>query len=55
MNLSLVKNEKTKLTKQFFKLVPMAEIEQEEVFFTLLHLLKSKVNFILEFSCINKI
>lgn len=54
VNLLLVKNERTKLTQEFLKLVPMAEIEQE-VFLTLLHLLKSKVKFILEFSYINKI
>lgn len=49
MNLSLIKDEKTKLTQEFHKLVPMAKIEQEEVIVTLLHLLKSKVN-VLEFN-----
>lgn len=53
MNLSLVKNEKTKLAQEFLKLVPMIEVEQQEICVSLLHLLESKVglnlNFKLEF------
>lgn len=43
VNLSLVKNEKTKLAQEFLKLVPMIEIEQQEICISLLHLLESKV------------
>jgi len=53
VNLSLVKNEKTKLAQEFLKLVPMIEVEQQEICVSLLHLLESKVglnlNFKLEF------
>jgi len=43
VNLSLIKNEKTKLAQEFLKLVPMIEIEQQEICISLLHLLESKV------------
>jgi len=46
VNLSLVKNEKTKLAQEFLKLVPMIEIEQQEICVSLLHLLESKVGFV---------
>lgn len=47
VNLSLIKNEKIKLVQEFFKLVPMTEVEQQEIILTLLRLLKSKVIFLL--------
>lgn len=43
VNLSLIKNEKNKLVKEILKLVPMTEMEQQEIFVALLHLLESKV------------
>jgi len=43
VNLSLVKNEKNKLAQEFLKLVPIIEIEQQEICVSLLHLLESKV------------
>lgn len=43
VNLSLVKNEKTKLAQEFLKLVPMIEVEQQEICVSLLNLLESKV------------
>lgn len=46
VNLSLVKNERTKLAQEFLKLVPMSEMEQQEICVTLLHLLESKAGFI---------
>ena len=52
MNLSLVKNEKTKLAQEFLKLVPMNEIEQQEICASLLHILESKVRFILKLKLI---
>lgn len=45
VNLSLIKNEKIKLAQEFFKLVPMTEVEQQEIFLTLQRLLESKVFF----------
>lgn len=45
MNLSLIKNEKIKLAQEFFKLVPMTEVEQQDIFLTLQRLLESKVFF----------
>lgn len=47
VNLSLIKNEKIKLAQEFFKLVPMTEVEQQEIFLTLQRLLESKVFFLL--------
>lgn len=44
----MIQNEKTKLAQEFHKLVPVSEIEQQEVFVTLLHLLESKVQFFLK-------
>jgi len=52
VNLSLVKNEKTKLAQEFLKLVPMIEIEQQEICVSLLHLLESKVGLVLNFKLI---
>lgn len=43
VNLALVKNERTRLAQEFQKLVPMTEMEQQEICVTLLHLLESKV------------
>lgn len=55
VNLSLVKNEKTKLAQEFLKLVPMIEIEQQEICISLLHLLESKVRLKLNLiKCIEK-
>ncbi|XP_025412604.1 ras GTPase-activating-like protein IQGAP1 isoform X2 [Sipha flava] len=45
VNLSLVKNERTKLAQEFLKLVPMSEMEQQEICVTLLHLLESKAKY----------
>lgn len=45
VNLSLHKNERTRLVKEFLKLVPMTEMEQQEIFVTLLRLLESRVIF----------
>lgn len=45
VNLSLIKNERTKLAQEFLKLVPMIEMEQQEICVTLLNLLESKVSF----------
>jgi len=52
VNLSLVKNEKTNLAQEFLKLVPMIEIEQQEICISLLHLLESKVGLVLKFKLI---
>jgi len=52
VNLSLIKNEKTKLAQEFLKLVPMIEIEQKEICVSLLHLLESKVGHVLNFNLI---